>query len=512
MKGGDMEQVVTQLISILKGVWKYRWYATAVAWAVAIVGGIIVYLLPSTYQASAKVYVDTQNILKPLLSSMTSMPNMEQQVAIMGRTLLNRPNVEKLIRMVDLDISAKTVKAHEKLVEELSTQITIGAPGRDDVYMITYINKNPKIAKDVVQSLLTIFVETSYGDKKQDSTKAITFIDEQIKTYEAKLVAAENNLKEFKLKNAEILPSQGSVHGSKVLETAETLNKAKLELTEAEQARDAIKKQISGEQPVLLEGAATFDNPEIDGRIRALQKNLDFLQQHYTDQHPDIVSNKRLIAQLEARKLEEAKLKRQNSDPGKNYSPMLQEMNIAWSEAEATVAAMKARVNEYSARHKKAKAMSNAVPEVEARLAQLNRDYLINKENYEKLVGRREAAKLSGEMTATTDMIKFRIVDPPVVPLTPAGPNRLRLLSFVFIGALMSGLGIALLLSQLRPTFLNQHSLREATGLPVLGTVSMNWTENELIRRKRSLYTFGFSVVSLLIMFGGLFTTMMLRT
>lgn len=507
-----MEGMITQLVSFLKGIWKYRWYATAVAWIVLILGGAIVYFVPNTYQASARVYVDTQNILKPLLQNMTSTPNMEQQVAIMSRTLLSRPNLEKLTRMVDMDINAQSAAAHEKMLEELSAKIKLMA-ARDDIYTITYTNQNPKLAKDVVQSLLTIFVESGYGEKKQDSTKAITFIDEQIKVYEEKLILAENNLKEFKIKNAEVLPSQSGVYGSKIQEIGEILSKAKLELMEVEHARDAIKKQISGEQPVVLDtsAAVVVENPEIDARIRSLQKNLDYLEQHFTEKHPDIVSNKRLIEQLQARKQEEARQRSQTVDPKKNYSPMLQEMNIALTEAEANVASAKARVNEYTARYNKAKSMSHAIPMVEARLAQLNRDYMINKDNYDKLVGRREAAKLSGEMTATADMIKFRIVDPPVVPPTPAGPNRLRLIALVAGFSLLSGLGVALLLSQLRPTFLNPASLREATGLPVLGTVSMHWTRNEMIRRRRSFYSFGFSLISFLTVCGAMITYTYLR-
>src|SRR4051812_379535 len=111
-----MEELVSQLLSLAKGIWKYRWYAVVVTWISVFSGWIVVYKLHDNYLASARVFVDTQSILKPLLSGMTSVPNVEQQVSIMSRTLLSRPNVEKVMRMVDLDIKAKTVKDHETLV------------------------------------------------------------------------------------------------------------------------------------------------------------------------------------------------------------------------------------------------------------------------------------------------------------------------------------------------------------------------------------------------------------
>lgn len=510
-----MEELITRLLSLMKGVWKYRWYSAVIAWVIVLAGGIKVYSLPDDYQASARVYVDTQSILKPLLSGMTTIPNVEQQVSIMSRTLLSRPNLERVLRMVDLDVKAKTAKDHEQLVNELASQIRILGTGRDDLYTLSYNNENPKLAKDVVQSLLTIFVEGSFGDKKQDSATAVQFIDAQIKSYEEKLITAENALKDFKLKNSGLLPRQGGDYGSQLSAIEDSLNQAKLELREAEQARNAIKNQIANDEPADDQSAepapSTISNPEIDGRIQGLQKNLDSLRMQFTERHPDIIATKRLIAQLEARKLEEAKLKKPSADRGMNYSPMLQQLNVALSEAEARVAAMKARVEEYSTRSYRLRALSNAIPEVEAQYTRLNRDYEVNKTNYDQLVSRREAAKLSGELSNTTEMMTFRVIDPPTVPFTPAGPNRLKLFSLVFIAALLAGIGTAFLISQIRPTFLSQSDLRVATGLPILGTVSMNWTDREKIKRKKSLYAFGLSFFLLFSLYGGIMARMMLK-
>ena len=503
-----MEETINQVLFLLKGVWKYRWHAVIVAWVLALAGWIRVYTLDDNYQASARVFVDTQSILKPLLSGMTTLPNVEQQVSIMSRTLLSRPNVEKVMRMVDLDIKAKTPKENEELINDLMKEIKISSTGRDDIYTISYNNPNPRVAKDVVQSLLTIFVEGSFGDKKNDSEKAVQFLDEQIKNYEAKLVAAENALKDFKIKHSGSLP-QGGDYGTQVQAAADQLNQARLDLREAEQARNAIQVQIMGNGTGATTASALV-NPELDGRIQALQKNLDTMRLQYTEQHPDIVSAKRLIKQLEAQKVEEAKNFKPGGDRGANYSPMLQQLNVSLSSAEARVASMRARVDEFTVRYDRLRAQSINGPELETQMAQLNRDYQVNKENYQQMVSRREAARLSGDLTNTTDMVKFRVVDPPTVPLRPAGPDRLRLASLVFLGALVAGIALAMLLSQLRPTYLSQHGLRESTGLPILGSVSMNWTDHERAKRKRSFYAFGASLAILVTLYAGVMARMLL--
>jgi capsular polysaccharide biosynthesis protein len=138
-----------------------------------------------------------------------------------------------------------------------------------------------------------------------------------------------------------------------------------------------------------------------------------------------------------------------------------------------------------------------AAPEIETQLSQLNRDYQINKENYEKLVASRESAKLSGDLNTTTEMMTFRVIDPPSVPLTPAGPNRIRFFSLVFIAALAIGRAGAVFMSKIRPTFLSHLDLLEVTGLPILGTISMKWTDEEMARQKKGLYGFILSSFSL---------------
>lgn len=507
-----MEDVINQLLSQARGLWKYRWLAIAIAWLLATAAWTGVSAMPDDYQTSARVFVDTQSILKPLMSTLTSVPNVEQQVAIMSRTLLSRPNLERLMRMADLDLHTKTPRQHEQLLDELQARIKIAGTGNYDIYTITYNGGNPVQVRDVVQSLLTIFVEGSFKGKQGDSQKAVQFIDEQIRAYEDKLVTAENMLKEFKMRHSALLPRQGVDYSAQLLQSADTLSSAKLELMEAEQARLAIKAQVAGDEPVQgTPASSTIDNPEIDVRIAALNKNLDTLRMQFTEMHPDIVAAKRLVAQLEQRKVEENRSKAATADPGRNYSALLLQLKVALTEADAKVASIRVRVQELGARHAALQARSRAVPEAEAELAQLNRDYQINKDNYEKLISRREAAKLSGDLSSTTEMMTFKIIDPPTVPVRPIGPNRPLLCSGALLAALCAATVVALLLSQVRPAFLSPGELRAFTGLAVLGSVTMNWTPPEQRKRRRGQLGFGAAAAGLLLSYGGVLAATLLH-
>lgn len=504
-----MEELIKQIKSVYRGGWKYRWHATNIAWLISFIGLIYIIKLPDEYQSSARVFVDTQSILKPLLSGMTSVPNVEQQVSIMSRTLLSRPNVERVMRMVDFDLLANTDKNKEAAIDTLIASIKISSTAQNDIYSISYVDKSPKIAKDVVQSFLTIFIEGSIGDERQDSEKAITFINNQIKIYEQKLSTAENALKEFKLKNIGLLPHEGSDFSNRLLEMTENLSQARLELAEAEQGGDAIRKQLTSfeaQQATIDETPSLQSNPELDERIQSVSKNLDNLRMQFTEEHPDILASKRLLQQLQAKKQADTGVKKPTISTYVN-NPMYQQLKVSLAADEAKVASARVRVGEYSLRYNKLKELTSAAPEIESQLAQLNRDYIINKENYEKLVASRESAKISSDLNATTQMMTFRVIDPPTSPVTPIGPNRLKLFSIVFVGSLILGAACAIALSKIRPTFMSQHDLLQFTGLPILGTVTMNWTDTEKKRHQRSHIGFVASSIVLLLFYGVMMTT-----
>jgi hypothetical protein len=126
-------------------------------------------------------------------------------------------------------------------------------------------------------------------------------------------------------------------------------------------------------------------------------------------------------------------------------------------------------------------------------------------------VERRESAKLSGDLSSATDMLTFRVIDPPTVPSAPVGPNRPRLFSLVFVVALAAGLGVALLMSQFRPTFLSQSSLRDVTGLPILGSISMNWTAAQKAKQKKRLYGLAAAVFALFGAYGTVMAAVLIR-
>ena len=513
-----MQEVIAQVHAAARGMWKHRWLGVLVAWGVALVGTVVVFRIPNQYEASARIHVDTLSILKPLMAGLAIQPDIDQQVAMLSRTLISRPNVEKLVRMADLDLKNQSKAQQDATIDELMKSLRIAGTGRDNLYLLSYRDTEPDRAKRAIQSLASIFVESGLGASRKDADSAKVFINDQIKGYQAKLEEAEARLKDFRLRNLDMQVGEGRDAASRLGEMNGQLEKARLELREAENARDAAKAALASEksqganlstQSLLQESAISVATPEIDARLDAQRRQLDNLLQRFTDQHPDVLSARRLVRDLEEQKAKEVQALRKaamSAPPSVAVgagggSLAAQELNRMVAMAEVQVASLRARVGEYSARLANARLALKSAPQLEAEAAQLNRDYAINKKNYEDLVARRESAAMSGDLDVASGMADFRLIDPPRVSPQPVFPNRLLLLPLALLAALAAGMFAAFAASQLRPVFFHANELRAKLELPILGMVSAVTGDADRKRQRNDRLRFATASGGLVLLF-----------
>ena len=180
---------------------------------------------------------------------------------------------------------------------------------------------------------------------------------------------------------------------------------------------------------------------------------------------------------------------------------MSQQIKLALAESEATVAALRVRAADMQGRVSQLRASATRVPQVEAEMAQLNRDYEIIRRNYETMVGRREKASLSEDVEATR-LANFRVIDPPRSSPKAAFPNRLALAPLVLLLALAVGAAASFVVAQLLPTFNSAASLRAVTQFPVLGSVSALVTPGMVRRGRQHAAAFGSATLGLVVVYG----------
>ncbi|MGE5097207.1 MAG: XrtA system polysaccharide chain length determinant [Betaproteobacteria bacterium] len=486
-----MEALYREVLIKLRGMWMHRKLGVAVAWSLGLALFVAISAMPDRYEASARIFVNTDSILKPLMTGLTVQPNEEQRIVMLSRVVISRPNVEKLVQQVGLDAGVKSRDQRERIIDRTLRTLEFKGAGRENLYRLSFRDEDPDVAKRAIDLLASMFIESSKGGKTDDTLAAKKFIDDQVGIYEHKLQEAESRLKDFRIKYLGLAPGDGRDFFARIGEVERTLNQARLELREAENMRDAYRARIQAETSSAANPASAPSAVlvEIDARIDAQRRNIEAMLQRYTEAHPDVQAAQRVIRDLEAQKQQVMASPSTATLPAAPRAlAALDALKVSIAQTDATIAQLRTRVGEYQERYNKLKASAALVPQLEAEHAQLNRDYEVNKKNYESLVARRESVNISGDMQAVAGVSDFRLVDPPRVTPRPVSPNRRILFPLALFLSIAAGLGAAYVASQVRSSFYDAKAVREATGLPVLGVVSLVMNdENKSATRRTAL-------------------------
>ena len=519
-----MDDAYQLLITNIRGVWHRRWYVIAVAWLICGAGWTVVAVMPNKYETSARIYVDVDTMLGPLMKGLAVEMNVFQQIDIIQRTLLSRPNLEKILLLTDLDLTVNDPMDKEKLFEELVEKIKIRQQGRN-LFQISYVGTDRALAKRVVQSVMQIFVEGNLGASRKDMDTTRRFLRGQIRDYERQLNDAEQRLAHFKRRNMGFLGrsnnyfQQMETMRGRLTETEAAIGEATSVLNELASTLKSVPQFLEVyDDEQLTGGLGTGPESQLQIRIFDLEQVMDSLLTRYTEKHPDVVATKKRLealrkqqreelaaddAAMEEAEKESASGSETPTQTKKIPNPVYDQVKLQLIQQQGIVAALKNRAEQARKEVKKWNGLAQTVPKVEAELVRLDRDYGIVKKAYEELRSRQESAKLARELETKAQKVEFRIVDPPKIPLKPISPNRPLFHSLVLLIGIAGGIAFSFVLNQIKPTFATIRRLRATFTLPVLGKVSA--TQSALTRRRmvRELMSFGLVSMALLIAFAG---------
>lgn len=514
-----IQDALEQALNYVKGVWIKKRYIIISSWLICPIGWFYVASMPDVYQSSARVFVDTNSLLRPLLRGLAVYNNPSEQVSLVARTLLSRPNLEKIARDADLDITVKTAKEMDELIDELKKNIRLSSTREQNIYTISYPSYSPGLSQKIVQITLDKFVETSLGSNRQSGDAAEGFIQEQIEEYEQRLVEAEKRQADFKISRMDRAPGSTGDYYAQYQRENTLLQNTELKLLELESQLAAAQAQLRGEAPVfgLVTPSAGSDNQsgistKYDSRIASMESRLDELLIQYTENHPEVRRINSLLDNLKAERNSQIQSMSKVAETTGSYSqfgninqnPVYQEMKLAVASYENQIAALKIRADDYRAKVEKLTQMIDLVPQIEAEAQGLNRDYDTIRQQYLGLLGRKEQAEMSRKAEANTDDVQFRIIDPPILPSKPSGPKRIIFYTVILFMGFASGIVVAFLISQIKPVVLSASQLKATFGIPIFGSVSnLDAIAIEKTERKRMI-VFALSSLFIVILYASL--------
>src|SRR6202161_1559659 len=260
-----MESVRTMLIQYLRAAWRRRWLGVVVAWLLCGIDGVGTYTIPNQFESNARLFVDADAVLTPLLRGIAADSAPTTQLEILQRTLLSRPNLEKLVSKTDLDLTLNSPSDRERLMTRLANDIKV-IPQTRNLFTISYRDKSPKLAHDVVQTLLTIFVESATGSNRTDMENARRFLERQIQSYEQQLRGAEKRRADFRVRYMELLPNDMNPNVGAIENARNRVQDVSDKLQDAVIARDSLRQEVENTPPMLVaEGGVLVNGVPVGG-------------------------------------------------------------------------------------------------------------------------------------------------------------------------------------------------------------------------------------------------------
>lgn len=484
---GDM---LEELRAALWTVWNRRWLALAVAWAVCVLGWLIVALIPNTYESNARIFVQLDDMLADQIGITGA--TREKDIARVRQTLTSAVNLEKIVRTTRLGDTVSNPGQMETAVAELAKDIKIVAQGDvgDNIFQITASSgrrdlsdaANAQLAQDVAQRMIDIFKEQNLGGSRGELRDTIAFMDQQLAERSKQLEDAEQRRLAFEAKYPDLAGGTDAIL-SQLNSYRSELRSVEADLAAAQSALAAIDGQMASTPKTLV-------TPDSGGPRAALAQARATLAQlqarGLTESHPDVIAAEKQIATLS----------KQVQGPGGDYgtpNPAYTSLQAIRVERQANVQALTSRAAALRQQIATVEANQAQEPAVAAEAKQISRDYEVLRGQYDKLLQDREQVRLRGQVETEHNSVKFEVVDPPSTPRKPSAPNRPLLLFGVLFVGVGAGCGAAYGMGRLRSTFATAGKLENAFGLPVIGTISLAVTDaaRALENKRRKLFYAG---------------------
>ncbi|QNE30718.1 chain-length determining protein [Sphingomonas sp. NBWT7] len=465
-------------------IWTRRWLALAVAWAICVLGWLVVSQLPSKYESRARVFVQMRSILPPGTDG-SQIGEQQRDVDTVRQTLTSAVNLEKVVRGTDLAKSVSTDRDVADRVAGLQNAIKITAQ-QDNLFEIVTTAATPKLATSITQKLIDIFVETNLSDDRTQSTQTLQFLDGQLKELGGKLQDAEAKRADFQNRYLGSLPGTGSV-SDRIGAARAQMSQVDGDLAAASSSLAALQGQLAGTpQTIAGAGIAPGVGPA-RARVAAIQGQLaDARGRGYTENHPDVVALKVQLAQAQGA----ARGEPVGAGGGGTPNPAYLSLQSMLADRQAAVAALRMRKQQLQGDFDTLNAKLTEDPEVAAQQGEIERNFTVLKDQYDRLLAQREQTSLRSQAQTQTDAVRFSVIDPPTQPRTPTAPNRPLLLTGVLIAGLLGGLGAAFAMGQLQATFPTAQRLEKASGMPVIGSIGEMLTRHQAEQRRKRLTWF----------------------
>jgi len=432
------------------------------ALAIMTIVTVVSYLLPNKYEAKSTVFIE-KSVIADLVKGLAVTPSVEDKIKALTYAMNSRTLILKVLDELDLNLKKNGGADLEKLIKALQDSTQIKIRDKEGLFIISFQDKNPKLARDYVNTLVRRYIEENTSSKREDSYGATKFISEQASSLKEKLQKSEEAVNAFKQADGSIATMDPALLLKDINDSQQRLDELKIKEAQLETLLAGMGKGVT-----------------VQSNLPALQKRLQELQLKYTDNYPEIIQIKDDIRGLEAQA---------GTGPGKSAS---QGHSPEYEKSASELRAIRQAAANLGANIARNRALVQRIPAARTKLEDLEREKNTQKGFYEQMMSRQGQSEVSKQMEVQDKSTVFRIVDPAVLPIKPISPNRVKLILLGILAGIGGGLGLVLLKDRLDSSIKNVDMAKQL-GFPVLAVIPR--VEDPLAvarqsRQDRRLYLF----------------------
>ena len=460
------------------------------------------FVVGRTYQVAVTILAQESDIIQPLLEGRAVPTGVTDRAGMARQIIYGRKVLSEIIDVGGWDGNGQMSPVQrDRLMEDVQGRTVVTSP-RPDLVTITYRDTDPERAYRVADTLGSLFISETLATKERESREAYEFIDKQVREYHRKLTDAENNLQEYRSRNADAQPGSATDVHSRISALRSQVEQTRMSLLEQESREASITAQLSGESAVTsVQTRETLYRTQ----LIELQAELDRLMLNYTDRHPDVTRVRHQMADIQRQLEQERNRPATASATGSEDSqlnPLYQELRSQQAQARREVAATRSRMSVAESLLNSELDRSRRIAASESVLAELTRDYEVNREIYQDLLRRRENARVSMGLDQENRGLTLRVQDPATMPLRPTGLRFMHIAAAGLLAALAVPLGLLWLLVRYDPRVRNPQLLELRSRYPLLATIPAYQSPRERRRQFVQLASAGALCLAVVLLYG----------
>jgi len=497
---------------------KRRWYIIIPFCLSMLMGIYLAVSLPKVYEAKTLILVQPQRVPTDFVRSIISV-DIDSRIRTISQQILSRTNLEKIIENFNLFSEPKyTSMFMEDKIEDLRKRIIIDVASikqdrrKDaDAFSISFKGKDPEKIVKITNALATYFIDENLKVREAQAVGTSDFLNDELGSMRNRLVVLEESLRKYRVTYMGELPEQLETNLRILDRLQDRLNTKQESLRVAKNALVTLEKEISDSQQ-LYRGGTNLEPGKIveremsdQAKLNLLKKELFDLLARYTDRHPDIIRQKKMIDELEAKIQNENQKAAQGFPPEQannkekfiadKYQLTLMKQRLEIIDEIKTIQTDIAKLTQQFHIHQN---RVENTPKREQELLSLKRDYKNIKDTYDSLLSRKLEAELAVNMEKKQKGEQFRIIDPARLPEKPVSPDMKKLFLMTLAAGLGIGFGLVFLLEYLNTSFNRFEEIEPFLGVPVLASIPPIINQRDIKKRKINVVL---SIVSIMFSF-----------